>query len=102
MKNLRDLKPTDLCVLVCGTYSYPVIFHSLSRNKTGDIIAVRGFGLNHTSAKDKKWSDTQYLCRVQGDMERKVWKITEDCLSENQLENYKKWKSIYAGIPLQP
>lgn len=100
MKDLRDLKPTDLCVFVCGTYSYPVVFHSLSHNKTGDIIAVRGYGLRFVH-NGRKWSETKYLNRIQGDMERKVWKITEDCLTENQLANYKKWKSIYAGIPLQ-
>jgi hypothetical protein len=97
MKDPKDLKPTDLCVFVCGTYSYPVIFHSLSYNKTGGIIAIRGFGLTYIANKIS-WAETKYLNRVQGDIERKVWKITEDCLTENQLANYKKWKSIYEGI----
>lgn len=100
MKDPKDLKPTDLCVFVCGTYSYPVIFHSLSYNKTGGIIAVRGYGITYNPPKDKKWSDTQFLCRIQGQTERKVWKITEDCLTETQLANYKRWKEIYEGIPV--
>jgi len=99
MKDPRDLKPGDLCVFVCGTYSYPVIFHSLSHNKTGDIIAVRGYGLTYFGST-RGWNETKYLCRVQGEIERKVWKTTEDCLTENQLANYKKWKSIYEGIPV--
>lgn len=98
MKDPRDLKKGDLCVFAIGTYSYPVIFHSLSADKSGDIKAVRGFSIRRFP--DKVTISTRLLCRVQGFIDRKVWKITEDNLTDEESANYKKWKAAYDEFSL--
>jgi hypothetical protein len=96
MKNFKDLKPGDLCLLWAGEYSNPMIFHSLSE----DNQVAKVFGL-HWFPKDEKHTADEWLTEVRGDIDEKLWKISEDSLTEVQLSSHKKWREIYEEFSLQ-
>lgn len=102
MNNVEQLKRGDLVVFTCsGGYNYPAIFHSISRDKKGYMIACRALGLRSTWVLDKVKDGTMdikkaYNDRIQGDFKNRVWKITEDCLTEVELKNYNEWKKLLA------
>lgn len=100
MNNIEQLKRGDLVVFTySGGYCYPMIFHSISRDKKGNTLACRGIILSSNyrlnQVKDGSMDINKiYKDRVQGDFKRRVWKITEDCLTEEELKNYNDWKKL--------
>ena len=101
MNNVENLKLGDLVIFTySGGYNYPVMFHSISKDKKGNDVACRSIGLSSDYQIEKIKSGEQtikdvYKTRIQGYFYRRVWKITEDCLTEKELKNYYEWKKLF-------
>lgn len=99
MNNIENLQRGDLVVFNWGSYGCPVVFHSFGFNRKKDIVSVRGFSLRYrhyiTNIKEGRTTlDKIFKDRVQGYFQQRVWKITEDCLTDEERKNYYEWKQL--------